>query len=59
MRPMEEGCSYGVVGGGMLGATIAYRLAQQGHRVTLYEAAPSLGGLASAWRLGDAEWDRP
>lgn len=38
--------------------TLALRLAQQGKAVTLYEAAPSLGGLASAWQIGDVVWDR-
>lgn len=38
--------------------TLALRLAQQGEVVTLFEAAPSLGGLASAWQLGDVVWDR-
>ena len=33
-------------------------LAQRGARVTLLEAAPQLGGLTSAWRLGDVAWDR-
>jgi protoporphyrinogen oxidase len=49
---------WAVIGGGMLGMTLAHRLAQRGQRVTLLEAAPQLGGLASAWRLGDAVWDR-
>lgn len=47
-----------VVGGGMLGMTLAHRLVQRGLRVTLCEAASQLGGLASAWRLGDVVWDR-
>jgi protoporphyrinogen oxidase len=38
--------------------TLALRLAQQGKAVTLFEGAPSLGGLASAWQLGDVVWDR-
>jgi protoporphyrinogen oxidase len=38
--------------------TLAYRLAQHGHDVTLYEQKDHLGGLASAWRLGDVVWDR-
>lgn len=42
----------------MLGSTIALRLAQSGAEVTLFEAAPELGGLASAWSLGDVVWDR-
>jgi protoporphyrinogen oxidase len=49
---------WGIVGGGMLGMTLALRLAQRGRRVTLIEAADRLGGLAAAWRLGDVEWDR-
>jgi protoporphyrinogen oxidase len=50
--------NWGVVGGGLLGMTLAYRLSQHGHRVTLIEAADSLGGLASAWSLGPVLWDR-
>ena len=42
----------------MLGLTLALRMAKQGHRVTLVEAAPVLGGLASVWNLGDIVWDR-
>ena len=38
--------------------TIACRLAQQGERVTLFEASDHLGGLADAWTLGDVTWDR-
>jgi protoporphyrinogen oxidase len=49
---------WAIVGGGMLGMTLAYRLAQQGQQVTLIESANELGGLASAWQLGDLTWDR-
>lgn len=49
---------WGIVGGGMLGMTLALRLAEQGKRVTLIEAAPQLGGLASAWQVGGITWDR-
>ena len=49
---------WAIVGGGILGMTLAMRLAQQGKPVTLFEAAPNLGGLADAWRLGDLTWDR-
>lgn len=49
---------WAIIGGGMLGMTLAHRLAQRGERVTLCEAAPQLGGLASAWSLGDVVWDR-
>ena len=49
---------WGVLGGGILGMTLAHRLAQAGETVSLFEAAPTLGGLACAWCLGDVVWDR-
>ena len=53
-RPQE----WAIAGGGMLGLTLASRLARAGHRVTVFEAAPAVGGLASAWEIGGAEWDK-
>ena len=38
--------------------TLAHRLAQHGHDVTLFERSKNLGGLAGAWNLGDVVWDR-
>ncbi len=49
---------WGILGGGILGMTLADRLRRAGHRVTLLEAADHLGGLADAWQLGDITWDR-
>ncbi len=49
---------WGIVGGGMLGITLAHRLSRLGQQVTLLEAAPELGGLASVWSLGNITWDR-
>jgi protoporphyrinogen oxidase len=49
---------WAVIGGGMLGLTLAWRLRQQGKQVTLIEAAPALGGLAGAWQIGDVTWDK-
>lgn len=54
----EEAPHWAIVGGGMLGLTLALRLRQAGQRVTVLEAAPSLGGLASAWQVDDVTWDR-
>ena len=41
----------GVVGGGVLGTSLALRLAQAGAKVTVIERGPSLGGLAGDLRL--------
>lgn len=49
---------WGIVGGGMMGMTIAHKLAQSGHEVTIFEAAPEVGGLASSWMMNDVEWDK-
>jgi protoporphyrinogen oxidase len=49
---------WAIGGGGILGMTLAWRLARAGHAVVLFEAAPEVGGLASAWRIGDVVWDK-
>ncbi len=47
-----------MLGGGMLGLTLALRLAQRGNKVTVIEAAPSLGGLTASFSYEDITWDR-
>jgi protoporphyrinogen oxidase len=47
-----------VIGGGVLGLAVAARLRERGQEVTVFEAAPELGGLAGAWQVGDVVWDR-
>ena len=42
----------------MLGLMLAHQLRRRSQRVTVLEAAGQLGGLASAWQLGDITWDR-
>jgi protoporphyrinogen oxidase len=56
INPKGKRCA--VIGGGMMGMAVALRLAQHGQTVTLFEAAPQLGGLTSAWKLGDIVWDK-
>lgn len=63
MNPSGRPPRWAVVGGGMLGAAAARRLRATGAEVVLYEAAPTLGGLASAWQLpapgrDPITWDR-
>ena len=47
-----------IVGGGMMGLGLAMKLARAGQRVTVCESADRLGGLTSAWTVGDVQWDR-
>ncbi|MFM9904939.1 MAG: NAD(P)/FAD-dependent oxidoreductase [Pyrinomonadaceae bacterium] len=47
-----------IVGSGFLGMTLALRLAKAGDNVTLFESANEIGGLASAWEIGDVTWDK-
>ena len=58
----KDRSDWAVVGGGVLGMTLALRLQQQGKSVTLLESAAEIGGLANAWSIGDSEpktiWDR-
>lgn len=48
----------GIVGGGILGTTLAYRLARAGAQVTLLERGPALGGLAGAMDFAGHRVDR-
>jgi protoporphyrinogen oxidase len=48
----------GIIGGGLLGVGVAYRLACAGERVTLYERDDRLGGLAGTTDLGGVAVDR-
>jgi protoporphyrinogen oxidase len=50
--------TWAVVGGGILGMTLALRLRERGESVTLFEAAPEMGGVAAAWQIGDIVWDK-
>jgi protoporphyrinogen oxidase len=46
-----------IVGAGIAGLSAAYDLTRAGHNVTVMEAAPCAGGLASGFR--DTRWDWP
>jgi len=60
---MAEQKTWGIIGGGMLGMTLALRLSQKGNKVTIFESADKVGGLTSSWKMQDTngesmEWDR-
>ena len=54
---MSASRRWGIVGGGMLGLTLAHRLRSTATASRSSRRA-DLGGLASAWSLGDVIWDR-
>lgn len=45
--------SVGIIGGGIMGMSLGYYLANQGIPVEIYEASPMLGGLAGPLTLDD------
>jgi protoporphyrinogen oxidase len=47
-----------IIGGGILGMGLSLELSKRGYRVSLYEAADSLGGLASPWQIENITWDK-
>jgi protoporphyrinogen oxidase len=47
-----------VVGAGMVGLTVAHRLRQAGHRVTVLERSDAIGGLTGSHTVGPVTWDQ-
>lgn len=50
--------SIGIIGGGILGMTLALRLRQRGFQVTIFESSKHPGGLAGSMEIGGYCWDR-
>lgn len=54
---MAELRSWAVIGGGIMGMTLALRLRQTGHQVTIYESDSKSGGLTGSRKMGNVTWD--
>src|SRR6266853_958494 len=56
--PTRDELHIGILGGGITGLTAAFYLLRAGHRVTVLEARPELGGLATSFNFGPFHWDK-
>src|SRR2546429_9047828 len=54
MKREKQHMKYAILGGGALGLMAAYRLAQAGETVMVFEQEDIAGGLAAGFRVGDA-----
>lgn len=50
--------SVAIIGAGIMGLTLAYRLSQNGYRVVLIESGPQIGGLSTWFDYGTFTWDK-
>ncbi|MBP7564249.1 MAG: NAD(P)/FAD-dependent oxidoreductase [Candidatus Cloacimonetes bacterium] len=50
--------SWGIIGGGIMGMTLAMRLSQKGHKVTIFESSAKPGGLAGTIDMNGVTWDK-
>lgn len=58
MTTQPQSSSVAVIGAGVMGITLAYRLASKGYRVTVYELGSNPGGLASYMMYDGLRIDR-
>ena len=48
---MTKPKTWAIIGGGMLGMTLALRLRKKGYEIKIFESAGKAGGLASSWKM--------
>ncbi len=52
------GLKIGIIGGGVMGLTLAYRFSSMGHQVQIIETREQIGGLSTWFDYGDFVWDK-
>ena len=55
---MTEQKTWAVIGGGIMGMTLALRLSGKNQKVVIYESTEKVGGLTGAWEMDGVIWDR-
>ena len=58
MSSRQNSLRIGILGGGITGLTAAFYLLRAGHQVTVLEARPQAGGLATYFDFGPFHWDK-
>lgn len=58
MQSKQNSLRIGILGGGITGLASAFYLLRAGHQVTILEARPQLGGLATHFDFGSFHWDK-
>jgi len=58
IQPDSTSMNIGIVGGGLMGMATAMKLSAQGHKVTVIESAPEVGGLSTWQDYNDFVWDK-
>lgn len=57
-KEANDSLSIGIIGGGLMGLVLAYRLTQLGARVKVFEQDSQPGGLATYYDFGAFTWDK-
>lgn len=55
---MTKGRKISIIGGGMLGMSMALNLKRKGYEVRVFEASENPGGLAKPWSINGITWDK-
>lgn len=55
---MTDRQRWAILGGGMLGLTLAHHLAPRGHSLSVFELDSTWGGLAAPQKVGNVTWDQ-